>query len=73
MIVQNSSSRHKVVKIKGCIGNTAQVIASYDDNYGIKKDDISIIEGEIHLQMEPHSLYSLGNNLNPISSVSVKR
>lgn len=73
MIVQNSSSRHKVVKIKGCIGNTAQVIASYNDNYGIKKDDISIIEGEIHLQMKPHSLYSLGNNLNPISSVSVKR
>ena len=73
MIVQNNSSRRRMVKIKGCVGNTAQVIATYNDNYGVRKNDVSIIEGEIHLQMEPYSLYSLGNNLNPIPSIIIKQ
>ena len=71
MIVQNNSSLRKVVKIKGGIGNSAQVVTSYNNNYGIKKEDISITNGEIHLQMEPYSLYSLGSNLEPLPSVVV--
>ena len=73
MIVQNNSSQRRMVKIKGCVGNTAQVIATYNNNYGVRKNDVSIIEGEIHLQMEPYSLYSLGNNLNPIPSIIIKQ
>ena len=48
-------------------------IATDKRNYGVRKADVSIIEGEIHLQMEPYSLYSLGNNLNPIPSVIIKQ
>ena len=73
MIVQNNSSLRRVVKIKGGIGNSAQVVASYNDNYGIRGKNISITDGEIHLQMEPYSLYSLGNNLKPIPSVTVQQ
>ena len=71
MIVQNNISQKREIKIKGIPGNSAQVIASYNNNYGVKKEDVVVENGEIVLQMGPYSLYSLGNNLKAMPALVV--
>ena len=71
IIVQNNMSQKREITIKGVPGSSAQAIASYNNNYGVKKEDLSVENGEIVLQMEPYSLYSLGNNLKSMPTLVV--
>lgn len=71
LIIQNYSSQSREVTITGVTGTTAQAIVSYNNNYGVRLDDIEIVDGVLTLVMQPYSLYSIGTTLDDIETTIV--
>ncbi len=63
VLLQNDSPSHQTVCVKGLPDGLADVIASYAENYGVRKPAVRVDNGVLWLPMEPYSLYSIGNHL----------
>lgn len=72
-IIQNCDSVAKTISVKGVKGKYANVIASYNNNYGILLPDMKIGKGgTLTLRLEPYSITSVGTNLDILPSVVTK-
>ncbi len=71
MVFNQYSTISKTVTISNLPGTTAQVYASYEDNYAIKMPDMTIENGTLTITLEPNGLYSIGNNLAELDALIV--